>query len=42
MLMFSRFKCLYINTSYGIILTDEMNEMALEFVDYLLEAEEEF
>ena len=26
------------NTSYGIILTDEMNEMALEFVDYLLEA----
>ena len=30
------------NTSYGIILTDEMNEMALEFVDYLLEAEEEF
>ena len=30
------------DTSYGIILTDEMNEMALEFVDYLLEAEEEF
>ena len=30
------------NTSYGVILTPEMNDLALEFFDYLLEAQEDF
>jgi len=30
------------NTSYGVILTSEMNDLALEFFDYLLEVQEDF
>lgn len=30
------------NTSYGVIMTKEMNELATEFFDYLLEAEGDF
>ena len=29
-------------TSYGVILTPEMNDLALEFFDYLLDAQEDF
>lgn len=32
--------CRLYNTSYGVILTKEMNDLALEFSDYLLEAGE--